>query len=78
MAVPFVPPFPLTSPALLSIELLSLFVSFHPPEGVIEFRDVRLRYREGLPEVLKGISFSTESWSESFAYQSPVLAHAQF
>ncbi|KAG8979667.1 hypothetical protein FRB94_011257 [Tulasnella sp. JGI-2019a] len=30
-----------------------------PERGCIEFKDVRLRYREGLPEVLKGVSFST-------------------
>jgi ABC-type multidrug transport system fused ATPase/permease subunit len=71
MAVPFVPPFPLTPPALLSIELLNLFVSFHPPEGVIEFRDVRLRYREGLPEVLKGISFSTRPGEKVGVSHSP-------
>ena len=32
-----------------------------PDRGVIEFKDVRLRYREGLPEVLKGVSFATRA-----------------
>jgi ATP-binding cassette subfamily C (CFTR/MRP) protein 1 len=32
-----------------------------PDHGVIEFKDVRLRYREGLPEVLKGVSFATRA-----------------
>jgi ATP-binding cassette, subfamily C (CFTR/MRP), member 1 len=31
-----------------------------PQRGAIEFMDVKLRYREGLPEVLKGVSFSTQ------------------
>lgn len=30
-----------------------------PSQGCIEFRNVRLRYREGLPEVLQGVSFKT-------------------
>ncbi|KAG8869673.1 hypothetical protein FRB97_000807 [Tulasnella sp. 331] len=30
-----------------------------PEQGCLEFKDVRLRYREGLPEVLRGVSFST-------------------
>jgi len=30
-----------------------------PEQGCIEFKDVRLRYREGLPEVLRGVTFST-------------------
>jgi ATP-binding cassette subfamily C (CFTR/MRP) protein 1 len=25
-----------------------------PPEGAIEFKDIRMAYRKGLPEVLKG------------------------
>jgi len=40
----------------------------HPPEnwpqaGGLEFFDVRLRYRPGLPEVLKGLSFSVPAGS---------------
>ncbi|KAM0755919.1 ATP-dependent bile acid permease [Meredithblackwellia eburnea MCA 4105] len=31
-----------------------------PPEGKLSFQDVRMRYREGLPEVLKGVSFETK------------------
>ena len=29
-----------------------------PSKGLVEFRDVRLRYREGLPLALDGLSFS--------------------
>lgn len=32
-----------------------------PSDGVITFRDVKLAYREGLPLVLKGISFKTKA-----------------
>ena len=28
-----------------------------PNEGVVEFRDVEMRYRHGLPLVLKGLTF---------------------
>lgn len=31
-----------------------------PQQGCIEFKNVHLRYRDGLPEVLKGVSFSTK------------------
>lgn len=31
-----------------------------PERGVVEFKDVHLRYRAGLPEVLKGVSFNTK------------------
>ncbi|CED82131.1 multidrug resistance-associated abc transporter [Phaffia rhodozyma] len=30
-----------------------------PEQGVVEFKNVRMRYREGLPEILKGVSFKT-------------------
>lgn len=30
-----------------------------PSAGVLEFSDVKMRYREGLPEVLRGVSFRT-------------------
>lgn len=30
-----------------------------PEHGVIEFKDVKMAYREGLPDVLKGVSFRT-------------------
>eukprot|EP00605_Chrysophyceae_sp_TOSAG23-4_P001356 GSChrysophyteH1.ASY1.ANO1.1476.1 assembled CDS len=32
-----------------------------PSEGVIDFQDVKMRYREGLPLVLKGVSFKIRS-----------------
>lgn len=31
-----------------------------PKEGIVEFRDVKMRYREDFPLVLKGISFKTQ------------------
>lgn len=31
-----------------------------PSQGAVEFKDVRLSYRPGLPEVLKGISMSVQ------------------
>lgn len=30
-----------------------------PSAGVLEFTDVKMRYREGLPEVLRGVTFKT-------------------
>ena len=31
-----------------------------PEKGAIEFKDVEMSYREGLPAILKGVSFSVK------------------
>ena len=50
-----------------------------PERGSVEFEDVRLAYREGLPLVLKGVSFSVKAGEKVcrqmayFPYLEPFL-----
>jgi len=39
-----------------------------PAQGRIEFRDVELQYREGLPMVLKGITFDVQPGEKVHAF----------
>ena len=42
-----------------------------PEKGAIEFKDVEMAYREGLPLVLKGVSFDVKAGEKVSSSRSP-------
>lgn len=45
-----------------------------PSQGVIEFNDVQLSYREGLPLVLNGVSFNVKASEKVSTFHTPSAA----